>query len=65
VFKEGEPPLISLFAASRADDLPPSVLSRGAYVEPPLVIRQSDGQISHEYSVVRMSFGFPPGTEPA
>jgi tRNA1Val (adenine37-N6)-methyltransferase len=65
IFKEGEPPLISLFAASRAEDLPPSILKRGAFIEPPLVIRQSDGQISNEYAVVRMSFGFPPGTDPA
>jgi tRNA1Val (adenine37-N6)-methyltransferase len=63
VFKEGEAPLISLFAASRAEDLPPSILARGPFVEPPLVIRRADGQVSEEYAMVRMSFGFPPGTE--
>lgn len=65
IFKEREPPIISLFACSRAADIPPSVHKRGAFVEPPLVIRQSDGAISHEYAAIRMSFGFPPGTEAA
>lgn len=63
VFKEGEPPLISLFAASRAEDVPPSIHARGPFVESPLTIRRGDGQVSEEYAVVRMSFGFPPGTE--
>jgi tRNA1Val (adenine37-N6)-methyltransferase len=62
VFKEGEPPLISLFAASRAADLPPT---QPAWVEPPLVIRRRDGSVSDEYSAIRLSFGFPPGNVPA
>jgi tRNA1(Val) A37 N6-methylase TrmN6 len=61
VFKEGEPPMISLFAAMRACDLPPS---RAAWIEPPLVIRRSDGSMHPEYSAVRLSFGFPPGNVP-
>lgn len=64
VFKEGEVPLISLFACARGADIPPSIHARGTFVEPPLVIRRRDGQVSEEYAVVRMSFGFPPGTEP-
>ena len=58
VFKEGEPPRISLFAAARAADLPPG---RVAWIEPPLVIRSADGQMHPEYRMGRLSFGFPPG----
>lgn len=58
VFKEGEPPLITLFAASRASDLPGSY---EALVERPLTIRRRDGGVDAEYSAVRLSFGFPPG----
>ena len=58
VFKEGEPPMISLFAATRGDDLPPG---REPWIEPPLVIRQRDGSVHPEYAAVRISFGFPPG----
>ncbi|HVE72305.1 MAG TPA: methyltransferase [Thermoanaerobaculia bacterium] len=62
IFKEGEPPLITLFAATRARDLP---VTYGAFVEPPLTIRRKDGGVPDEYSAVRMSFGFPPGNVPA
>lgn len=58
VFKEGEPPLITLFAASRNADLPDSY---EAFVEPPLTIRRKDGGVPPEYSALRLSFGFPPG----
>ncbi|HEU4521941.1 MAG TPA: methyltransferase [Thermoanaerobaculia bacterium] len=58
VFKEGEPPLITLFAASPAGDLPPTYQT---WIEPPLTIRMRDGSISPEYSAVRLSIGFPPG----
>lgn len=61
VFKEGEPPLISLFAASRAEDVPPTF---EAFVEPPLTIRTRTGGVDPEYSAIRMSFGFPPGNVP-
>ncbi|HUP45170.1 MAG TPA: methyltransferase [Thermoanaerobaculia bacterium] len=61
VFKEGEAPLISLFAASRAGDLPPTY---EAWVEPPLVVRTRDGAVSPEYAAVRLSVGFPPGNVP-
>ena len=61
VFKEGEPPLITLFAASRIDDIPPTYR---ALVEPPLTIRARDGSVPQEYSAIRMSFGFPPGNVP-
>ena len=58
VFKEGEPPRISLFTAARVADLPPG---REAWIEPPLIIRSADGSIHPEYRMVRLSFGFPPG----
>jgi tRNA1Val (adenine37-N6)-methyltransferase len=58
VFKEGEPSVISLFAASRAEDLPATF---EAFVEPPLTIRTRNGGVDPEYSAIRLSFGFPPG----
>lgn len=57
-FKEGEAPLISLFAAGRAADIPPR---RAVFVEPPLAIRDRKGATTVEYAAIRMSFGFPPG----
>jgi tRNA1Val (adenine37-N6)-methyltransferase len=62
VFKEGEPPLITLFAATRATDIPKTYET---FVEPPLTIRTRDGGVDPEYSAVRLSFGFPPGNVPA
>lgn len=61
IFKEGEPPLITLFAATRAQDIPPTY---DAFIEPPLTIRTKDGGVGPEYSAIRMSFGFPPGNVP-
>ncbi|HUP62086.1 MAG TPA: methyltransferase [Thermoanaerobaculia bacterium] len=58
VFKEGELPLITLFAASRRDDIPRKY---HPFIEPPLTIRLADGSISAEYSAIRLSIGFPPG----
>ncbi len=58
VFKEGEPPMISLFGAMRAADIPPR---RETWIEPPLIIRAANGSVHPEYAAVRMSFGFPPG----
>ena len=62
VFRDGEPPLVTLFAASRASDIPSTYQ---AYGEVPLIIRMRDGAVSPEYSAVRLSFGFPPGNVPA
>ncbi|MGZ5444646.1 MAG: tRNA1(Val) (adenine(37)-N6)-methyltransferase [Thermoanaerobaculia bacterium] len=61
IFKEGETPLITLFAATRATDIPPTYET---FVEPPLMIRTRDGGVDPEYSAVRLSFGFPPGNVP-
>jgi len=60
-FKEGERPLITLFAATRAADLPPTY---EPFVEPPLTIRTRHGGVDPEYSAIRLSFGFPPGNVP-
>lgn len=59
VFKEGEPPLITLFLMMRVDDLPPRV-REATWVEPPLVIRTADGRVHPEYAAVKLSVGFPP-----
>jgi tRNA1(Val) A37 N6-methylase TrmN6 len=59
VFREGEPPLVTLFAMTRTDDLPEG-MRRRTWVEPPLVIRAADGSIHPEYSAVKLSVGFPP-----
>src|SRR5688572_5573916 len=59
VFREGEPPLIALFAMTRAHDLP-EPLRHQTWVEPPLVIRTADGEVHHEYVTVKLSIGFPP-----
>lgn len=61
IFKQGEPPLITLFAATRARDIPATY---EAFVETPLTIRTRDGGVDSEYSAIRMSFGFPPGNVP-
>ncbi|MGO8700716.1 MAG: tRNA1(Val) (adenine(37)-N6)-methyltransferase [Limisphaerales bacterium] len=57
--REPEPPLLGLFCMVRMNDVPSS-LQRSIWTEPPLVIRTAEGQIHPEYSVVKLSFGFPP-----
>jgi len=59
VFREGERPLIALFAMMRQSDLPPHMHDR-TWVEPPLVIRSADGQVHPEYAAVKLAVGFPP-----
>jgi tRNA1Val (adenine37-N6)-methyltransferase len=59
VFKEGEPPLVTLFAMVRAGDLPERMRDR-TWVEPPLVIRAAGGSVHPEYAAVKLSVGFPP-----
>jgi tRNA1Val (adenine37-N6)-methyltransferase len=59
VFREGEPPLIGLFALTRRGDLPEAMRDR-TWVEPPLIIRTADGSVHAEYSAVKLSIGFPP-----
>jgi len=59
VFREGEPPLVTLFAMARQSDLPPAMHDR-TWVEPPLVIRTADGEVHPEYAAVKLAIGFPP-----
>jgi tRNA1Val (adenine37-N6)-methyltransferase len=59
VFREGEPPLVSLFGAMRAEDLP-AHMRKQTWVEPPLVVRSSDGSVHPEYAAIKLSIGFPP-----
>lgn len=64
IFKEGEQSIVSLFAASRAADLPVSFTrpSPGKpWIEPPLIIRDRSGMVHPEYATIRLAFGFPPG----
>jgi len=59
VFRDGEPPLITLFGMMRAQDLPEAMRNR-TWVEPPLAIRSADGSVHPEYAAVKLSIGFPP-----
>lgn len=59
VFREGQPPLVTLFAMTRASDVPASMHDR-TWVEPPLVIRTAAGDVHPEYSAVKLAIGFPP-----
>jgi tRNA1(Val) A37 N6-methylase TrmN6 len=59
VFKEGEPPLVGLFAMMRAADLPERLRDQ-TWVEPALVVRAADGSVHPEYGAVKLSIGFPP-----
>ena len=44
---------------SRGVDLPADLHAR-TWIEPPLVIRDRQGQVHPEYAAVKLSFGFPP-----
>ncbi|MDB6059360.1 MAG: hypothetical protein JWO95_3204, partial [Verrucomicrobiales bacterium] len=57
--REGERPLLGLFAMVRSSDLPESMRER-TWTEPELIIRTKTGEVHPEYRAVKMSFGFPP-----
>lgn len=59
VFREGESPLIGLFAMMREPDLPDWFCGR-TWTEPELIIRTREGTIHPEYSAVKLAIGFPP-----
>ena len=59
MFKEGEAPLITLFAMVPAGDLPERMRTQ-TWVEPALVIRAADDSVHPEYAAVKLSIGFPP-----
>lgn len=58
VFREGQPPLVTLFAMMRASDLPPAM--NEPWAEPPLIIRTASGSVHPEYAAVKLAVGFPP-----
>lgn len=57
--RDGERPLLGLFAMMRSQDLP-SMIQQRTWEEPPLIIRTREGAVHPEYSAVKLSFGFPP-----
>jgi hypothetical protein len=59
IFRDGDPPLVTLFAMVRRSDLPPA-MHDSTWVEPPLVIRSADGTVHREYAAVKLAVGFPP-----
>ncbi len=59
ILRAGEEPLLGLFLMIRATDIPETMRDI-SYTEPALLIRQKDGKVSPEYTLVKMSFGFPP-----
>ncbi len=59
VLREGDVPLLGLFAMMRSADLPEKLRSV-PWTEPALKIRAADGSVHPEYSAVKLAFGFPP-----
>jgi tRNA1Val (adenine37-N6)-methyltransferase len=59
VFKEGDAPLVALFAMMARHDLPDDMRKR-TWLEPPLIVRGADGRVHTEYSAVKLAIGFPP-----
>ena len=59
VLREGNAPLLGLFALWRAADLP-ARMHGATWAEPSLTIRTATGAVHPEYSAVKLSFGFPP-----
>jgi tRNA1(Val) A37 N6-methylase TrmN6 len=63
VFREGEGPRITLYAATRQSALSPEAipLSATPISEAPLVLRTRTGDVGKDYAALRLSMGFPPG----
>jgi tRNA1(Val) A37 N6-methylase TrmN6 len=67
VLREGDSPLLSLYQLGSRDDFPGKLFDRFrradgvnlGWEEPPLVIRRKDGEVHPEYSVAKLSMGFP------
>ena len=58
-FREGELPLVTLFAMTPAADLPASMHST-TWIDPPLIVRTRAGSVHPEYAAVKLAVGFPP-----
>lgn len=59
VFREGNAPLISLFACALESDLSLSIRGK-SWIEPPLIVRTPQGDVHPEYRVVKFTMGFRP-----
>lgn len=59
VLREGEAPLLNVFAIVASGDLPKGMREQ-TWVEPALIIRARDGSVHPEYAAVKLSIGFPP-----
>jgi tRNA1Val (adenine37-N6)-methyltransferase len=59
IFKEGNAPLLGLFAMMKSEHLPEPFRDQ-TWVEPPLTIRSSDGSVNPEYAIVKLAVGLPP-----
>ncbi|MGK5083830.1 methyltransferase domain-containing protein [Bdellovibrionota bacterium FG-1] len=59
ILREGDAPLLGLFAMMRSEHLPEAFRAQ-TWVEPPLTIRTREGKIHPEYSAVKLAIGFPP-----
>ncbi len=68
IFREEEAPLLSLYQMGARDDFPPKFLEKLqnqagrkiGWEETPLTIRLKNGEVHPEYSVAKLSIGFPP-----
>lgn len=67
VLKEGDPALLAVCTMMRADHVSEGTVTQASagangalFCEPNLIIRKADGSIHPEYSIVKMSIGFPP-----
>jgi tRNA1(Val) A37 N6-methylase TrmN6 len=64
--REGEAPLLAVFALVSSSDLPEKfrdslgAFGPGGFEESALIIRRRDGTVHPEYSAIKLSFGFPP-----
>ena len=59
--REGELPLLGVFAMTRSLDLPEKFRSaEPIWTEPVLTIRLRSGEVHPEYSAIKMLIGFPP-----
>lgn len=59
ILREGETPLLGLFAMVRSEHLPADMREQ-TWEEPALIIRQKDGSVHPEYKALKLSIGFPP-----
>jgi tRNA1Val (adenine37-N6)-methyltransferase len=59
IFREGDPPLVTLLAMTPQGDLPEGFREQ-TWVEPPLLIRTAAGTVHPEYAAVKLAVGFPP-----